>query len=314
MQATVGTTIESLAGRFDAAELKFGHGTENAIDEAAWLVFAHLGLSHDNAEEAYQRKLTADESQQLEQLAARRIDDRTPVAYLVNEAWFAGMPFYVDERVLIPRSPFAELLLDQFSPWVNPDNVASIVDLGTGSGCIAIALAMAFPDAHVDGIDVSDDALAVAAINVDRYELGGRLRLVNSDFFDSLDPVRDRYDLIVSNPPYVDGDDMSSLPEEFRHEPELGLTAGADGLDSVRTILHDAATYLNANGVLVVEVGNSQDALCATFPGVDFVWLEFEFGGDGVFLLTREQLVLHKDAFALAATANTELEKENVGQ
>lgn len=297
MPLTVGEYLQDIAARFANAALVYGHGTSNPTDEAAYLLFACLGLSHDEPELAYRRLVAADERERCEKLIARRIDQRVPVAYLVNEAWFAGLPFYVDERVLIPRSPIAELILEQFSPWVDARRVSRILDLGTGSACIAIAMAFAFPDARVDALDVSLDALLVAKRNVERHELSDRLRLMHSDFFSNLDPAIDRYDLIVSNPPYVDAEDMSTLAEEFRHEPVLGLASGDDGLDSVRTILHDAPIYLNEGGVLVVEVGNSQAALNDGFPAVDFIWLDFEYGGEGVFLLTRDQLIACREDF-----------------
>jgi ribosomal protein L3 glutamine methyltransferase len=285
---TVEQLIREIAAHFEAADLTYGHGTDNAVDEAAWLVFATLGLSHDDAEAAYATEPTDNQVARVQALAARRIDERIPLAYLVNESWFCGLPFFVDERVLVPRSPFAELILNRFEPWLGGVEVMRAVDLGTGSGCIAIATAMAFPAAQVDAVDISGDALDVTRINIERHGLEGRVRPVQSDFFDALGAAD--YELILSNPPYVDQADMESRPHEFRHEPELGLAAGRDGLDSVHKILQDASRFLADNGILVCEVGNSQAALEAAYPELPFVWLEFEQGGSGVFLLTREDL------------------------
>ena len=285
--------IRSVADRFEAAGLSYGHGTDNAIDEAAWLVFARLGLSHDDAPGVYAAAVAADDAANIEALASRRVEERIPLAYLLNEAWFCGLRFYVDDRVLVPRSPFAELIAAEFSPWVTPGAIRRVADLGTGSGCIAIATALAFPEALVDAVDISEDALAVAAINVREHGLEDRVRLVRSDFFEDLGDVR--YDLVLSNPPYVDADDMDARSAEFRHEPELGLAAGDDGLECVHRILRDASRFLTDNGILVCEVGNSQAALEAAYPELPFVWLEFEQGGAGVFLLTRSDLELIGD-------------------
>ncbi len=285
---TVEQLIREIAAQFEAADLTYGHGTDNAVDEAAWLVFATLGLPHDDAAAACLREVAEDDVERIRTLAARRIDERIPLAYLVNEAWFCGLPFFVDERVLVPRSPFAELILNGFEPWLGGAEVRRAVDLGTGSGCIAIATAMAFPAAQVDAVDIFGDALDVARINIERHGLADRVHPVQSDFFAALGEAQ--YELILSNPPYVDQADMDSRPDEFRHEPELGLAAGPDGLDSVRRILQDASRFLADNGILVCEVGNSQAALEAAYPELPFVWLEFEQGGSGVFLLTREDL------------------------
>jgi ribosomal protein L3 glutamine methyltransferase len=273
---------------FDEAGLCFGHGTDNAYDEACYLVLRALDLSFAVDDEQLNQPLSREQKDYLAALVSCRIEQRQPVAYILNEAWFCGLPFYVDERVLVPRSPIAELIGQQFSPWIASDDVSRILDIGTGSGCIAIASALAIPDAKVDAVDISADALAVAEENSRRHGVSERLRLVRSDLYANLDGQR--YDIIIANPPYVDAEDMAHLPEEFRHEPRLGLEAGEDGLDVVRQLLAQSRKHLNEAGILIVEVGNSQAALIDAFPGLAFTWLEFEYGGDGVFLLSAEQL------------------------
>ena len=287
-EKTVEQLIRDIADRFRAADLDYAHGTDNPMDEAAWLVFSKLDLDHAHAPRVYAQIVDASARAPIERLANERITSRKPLAYLLNEAWFAGHRFYVDERVLVPRSPIAELITVRFEPWLGGIDVRRAMDLGTGSGCIAIAIAHAFPTAQVDAVDVSRDALDVAAINADMHELGERLRLVESDLFENLGNAK--YELIVSNPPYVDREDMEGRSPELRHEPELGLAAGDDGLDSVRLILHHSADFLTDDGILVCEVGNSQPALERCYPQLPFVWLEFEHGGSGVFLLTKQDL------------------------
>ena len=290
---TVTDFVRWAASRFDEARLVFGHGTANALDEAAALVLSTLHMPYDLPDVYWQGRLTGAERDAVVQRVRRRIEERMPLPYITHEALFAGLSFFVDERVLVPRSPIAELVEAGFAPWLQSDAVGKVLDLGTGSGCIGIACAHVFPGASVDLADVSTDALEVAAINVERHGLGGRVAVLRSDLFEGLTKER-RYDLIVSNPPYVDAHEISALAPEFQHEPLVGLAAGQDGLDVVRRILREAGDYLGDDGILVVEVGNSAPALEAAFPEVPFVWLEFARGGDGVFLLTAEQLRAHR--------------------
>jgi ribosomal protein L3 glutamine methyltransferase len=288
---TVRDMVRWGASQFNAADLHFGHGINNAWDEALYLVRHVLHLSPQEDQWLADARLLTSEREAIVALLQRRITERKPAAYLTNEAWFAGLSFYVDERVIIPRSPIAELIEQHFSPWLDDKPVTRVLDLCTGSGCIAIACALAFPEARVDAIDISADALAVAERNVQRYGLEQHVRLIKSDLLAQLPISADnRYDLIVCNPPYVDAQDMAALPAEFRHEPDLALAGGEDGLDLVEKILQQAADYLTDDGVLVIEVGNSEAAAITRFAQYPLTWLEFERGGHGVFLLTREQL------------------------
>ena len=285
-------TVEALirygASEFDRAGLAYGHGTDNAIDEAAALTFHALGLDHADAAAAYSRSPDAAEVAQVLSLFARRIAERIPAAYLMGRMWFAGLEFEVDERVIVPRSPFAELVAAHFRPWIDPVRVRRILDVGTGSGCIAIACALAFPAATVDAVDLSPAALEVAARNVARHGVGGRLALHLGDVYA---PLGDRrYDLIVSNPPYVSDAEMDALPQEYLREPDMALRAGRDGLDVVRRLLAGAPARLEPGGLLAVEVGDSDERLAVAFPRLPFTWLEFEHGGGGVFVINREQL------------------------
>ena len=280
------------------AKLYYGHGTETALDEAAWLVGHIAGRAPDGLEAHLADVPSAAEIKKIRALVEARVTTRKPLAYLLNEAWFAGLKFYVDARVLVPRSITGEYIRERFVPWLQPGNVQRALDLCAGSGCIAIALAQTFPQSRVDATDISDDALAVARINIEQYGLRERVKLIKSDLFEGLGGVR--YDLIVTNPPYVSQDDMAALPAEYRHEPALALAAGEHGLDVIVKILARAADYLTPGGILVAEVGNSHAPLAATFPQAPFLWLTSESGDESVFLLTAAQLVQHRARFAAA--------------
>lgn len=275
--------------QFNAVELCFAQGMPSAIDEAVYLCLSALHLPPDFSVDYFDCVLTMEERLNVLNLFQQRIERHKPAAYITNEAWFCGMSFYVDERVLIPRSPIAELIQQQFTPWVEYDQVKNILDLCTGSGCIALACAEAFEDAHVDATDISADALAVAEINRENFALEQRVSLINSDIFKAV-PAK-KYDIIVSNPPYVSVQEVGALPAEFAFEPgELALSAGEQGLDIVLPMLQQARNYLTDDGVLIVEVGYSQSALQQALPDVPFFWVDFESGGEGVFLLTGKQL------------------------
>ncbi len=293
---TIQDMLRWSVSRFNAAEVYYGHGTDNPWDEAVQLVLPTLYLPMDIPEEMRNARLTLSERHRIVERVIRRINERIPVAYLTNKAWFCGHEFYVDERVLVPRSPIGELIDNRFAGLISgaPQH---ILDMCTGSGCIAIACAYAFPEAEVDAVDISGEVLEVTEHNIQQHGLEQQVTPIRSDLFRELPALR--YDLIVTNPPYVDEEDMSDLPDEFRHEPELGLAAGSDGLKLVRRILACAPDYLSDDGVLICEVGNSMVHLMAQYPDIPFVWLEFDNGGDGVFMLTRQQLLACADHFAL---------------
>ncbi len=276
--------------RFTEAKLAFGHGTANAWDEAVYLVLHALSLPLDRLEPFLDAKLTQIERTRLAEVLARRIETRVPAAYLTREAWLGEFRFYVDERVIIPRSYIAELLPDGLAPWIpDPAAIHEALDLCTGSGCLAILLAHAYPEADVDAVDLSSDALAVAQRNVADYALHGRINLIRSDLFANL--VEKSYDLVISNPPYVTDRAMDALPSEYRHEPAMALAGGEDGLDAVRGIVRDAPRFLNPGGLLVVEVGSGRAAVEAAFPRMPFVWVASPGADDAVFAITREDLI-----------------------
>jgi ribosomal protein L3 glutamine methyltransferase len=298
---TIVDLIRYAASRFNAAGLTFGHSHDNAIDEAAHLVLSCLHLPPDLPPAYGGARVTAMEKTRVLSLIDRRIETREPVAYLVGEAWFAGMPFKSDARALVPRSPIAELIEGGFSPWLDGRDVGRALDLCTGSGCIGIAMAEYNPDWQVDIVDISDEALSLARENIVFQHVEGRVEATQSDLFGGLEDRR--YDLIVSNPPYVTEDEYAALPGEYSHEPKLGLTSGEDGLDICLRILDEAADHLSDDGLLIVEVGESEHALAALLPQVPFVWIEFKVGPMGVFALERRDLVEHAAVIRAAAAA-----------
>ena len=288
---TLRDVLRWTTSQFNAEELFYGHGNDDAFNDALQLILHSLYLPSTELPELFMdARLTHAEKQAIADLIECRITDRVPVPYLTHEAWFAGLVFYVDERVLIPRSPFAELIQQQFMPWIsNPNSICNILDLCTGSGCIAIACAEAFPDALIDAIEISQDALDVANININKYDLSEQVHTIQSDCWSSLN--KQKYDLIVSNPPYVGKDEMATLPAEYRHEPVSALEAEDNGLALVEKILLGAAKFLTPNGMLFVEVGNSDIAVMKKWPKTEFLWLDFDNGGHGVFLLSQKQCV-----------------------
>ncbi len=285
--STIRDYIRYAVSCFNEAEIFYGHGTDNAWDEAVQLILNTVHLPWDMSDVVMDSTLILPERKRILAKLKRRVIDRVPSAYLMGEAWFMGLPFYVDERVLVPRSPIAEMIENEFQPWLQAENVLNILDLCTGSGCIGIASGMVFPESNVDLADLSEEALEVAAINIKKHQVEGRVKLIHSDLFQN---VSKKYQLIVSNPPYVDAKDISEMPQEFHQEPAMGLAAGIDGLDIVHRILKDARQYMTDDGLLIVETGNSCDALDEAYPEVPFTWIEFEFGGHGVFIISAAEL------------------------
>jgi len=284
---SIADAIAAAAARLAQEDLWYGHGTDNPDDEAAWLVFFVCSVDYPVEESDYARLVNEAQQAEINALLERRIAERQPMPYLLGEAWFAGLKFKVDERVLIPRSPFAELIAERFEPWAGGAEPQTILEIGTGSGCIAIACALAFPDAKVVATDISDDALAVARENVAAYKLQDRLTLVKADLFNG---VEGQFDLIVTNPPYVPTEEVNSLPEEYNHEPVLALESGADGLDAAREILQNAPKHMNEHSLLFLEVGAQWEALNEACPGIPFMWMDFELGGEGVGMVSAEDL------------------------
>lgn len=275
--------------QFEASDIFFGHGTDNSYDEAVWLIMSALHLPHDTLDNFLDARLTDAERVQLAQLIDQRVTHHTPTAYLVKEAWLQGFKFYVDERVIVPRSFIAELLQDGLQPWIEfPELIHTAADICTGSGCLGVLLANSFPDAEIDVIDISPDAIAVANINIANYGLQTQVHAIESDMFSAL--AGKTYDLIISNPPYVDAPSMATLPQEYQNEPQLALGSGVDGLDHTHTLLREAAQHLNDEGVLVVEIGHNKETLMNAYPELPFTWLDTSSGDQFVFLLTKEDL------------------------
>ncbi len=287
---TIRDWLRYAVSQFEASDIFYGHGTDNAYDEAVWLVMSALHLPMDTLNNFFDARITIAERSKLSQLLEQRISSHTPTAYLVKEAWLQGLKFFVDERVLVPRSFIAELLNDDLSPWIEyPELVESAADICTGSGCLGVMLASAFPNAAVDVVDISTDALDVANINIANYGLEDQITAIQSDMFTALKGRK--YDVIISNPPYVDAPSMAELPAEYRNEPQIALGSGNDGLDHTHTLLREAGHYLNENGILIVEIGHNRDALQAAYPNIAFNWLEVSSGNEFVFLLTKAQLL-----------------------
>lgn len=287
---TIRDWIRYAVSKFEASDVFYGHGTDNAYDEAVWLIMSGLHLPMDTLNNFLDARITSDERAKLTNFIEQRITKHTPTAYLLKEAWLQGLKFYVDERVLIPRSFIAELIADGLSSWIEfPEMVESAADICTGSGCLGILLASVFPNAEIDVIDISQDAIDVANINIANYSLQEQVTAIKSDMFTALKGKK--YDLIISNPPYVDAPSMAALPQEYQNEPQLALGSGDAGLDHTHTILREAANYLNDDGILIVEIGHNREALEAAYPNIIFNWLEVSSGNEFVFLLTKSQLI-----------------------
>jgi ribosomal protein L3 glutamine methyltransferase len=294
---SIGECIQYGAEQFEKAELFFGHGTDNAEDEAFWLTFYALDLPFDTDVSVLEQKITEVEWDQVNNLFLRRVTERVPAAYITGEAWFCGYPFTVNEHVLVPRSPIAELIVQQYQPWLSSSvgQPLKVLDMCTGCGCIGIATALHMPDTLVHISDISTEALQVAQENILHHKVQDRVTAIQSDVFNGL--PGNTYDLIVTNPPYVDKADIDSMPAEYQAEPAIALGSGDDGLDITRRLLKEAANYLNDNGVMIVEVGNSWENVEAAFPNVPFMWLGFESGGHGVFVITKQELLSYQADF-----------------